>query len=69
MTGCFVAKVFFARGWHCYHFDLSKPAIRAGTIPVQSFYDYAETPKPRGKSSEERTLSVAFDNLQVLPKR
>lgn len=69
MNGRSVAKVFFARGWHWHHFGLPKPAIHAGTNPVHSYYNFAETPNPCGKSSDELPLSVAFDNLQVLPKR
>lgn len=69
LNGLVVAKVFLARGWHWYRFDVPKSAVHAGRNYVQFFYDYAETPKSRGQSSDDRPLSVAFDSLQALPKR
>lgn len=69
LNGLFVSKVLLARGWHWYEFDVPKTAIHAGRNDVQFFYDYAETPKSRGKGSDERLLSVAFDSLQALPQR
>jgi membrane-associated phospholipid phosphatase len=69
MNGLVVAKVFLEPGWHWYEFDVPKTAIDNNSNYVQFFYDYAETPKSRGKSSDDRLLSVAFDSLQALPKR
>lgn len=69
LNGLAVGKVFLERGWHWYQFDVAKTAVNAGANYVQLFYDYTESPKSRGKSSDERLLSVAFDSLQVLPTR
>ena len=69
LNGLVVAKVLLEPGWHWYQFGVSKTAVRAGSNSVQFFYDYAETPKSRGGSSDARQLSVAFDLRQALPKR
>ncbi len=68
VNGLIVAKVLLERGWHWYQFDVPKTAVHAGRNFVQFFYDYAETPKSRGRNSDERKLSVAFDMLEALPK-
>ena len=60
-----VAKLLLERGWHSYEFNAPKTAIRAGKNDVQFFYDYAESPKSRERSADERDLSVAFDKLEV----
>ena len=64
-----VVKIFLERGWHSYEFNVPKTAIKAGKNDVQFFYDYAESPKSRERSSDERALSVAFDKLEVFPVR
>lgn len=60
-----VSKIFLEQGWHWYEFNVPKTAIRAGENTVQFVYDYAESPKARTHSSDDRALSVAFDTLQV----
>jgi hypothetical protein len=65
LNNILVSKIFLERGWHSYEFNV--PAIRAGKNDVQFFYDYAESPKSRARSSDERALSVAFDKLEVFP--
>ncbi len=68
LNGLVVAKISLEPGWHWYQFGVSKTAVRAGSNSMQFFYDYTETPKSRGQSSDTRPLSVAFDILQALPK-
>jgi len=67
LNNILVSKIFLERGWHSYEFNVSSNAIRAGKNDVQFFYDYAESPKSRERSSDERALSVAFDKLEVFP--
>ena len=69
LNGSVLAKVSLAPGWHWYEFDVPKTVIGNNGNYVQFFYDYAEAPKSRAKSSDDRLLSVAFDSLQALPKR
>ncbi len=68
VNGLVVAKVLLERDWHWYQFEVPKNAVRAGRNFIQFYYDYAETPKSRARSSDERLLSVAFDLLQAWPK-
>ena len=68
LNGLVVAKISLEPGWHWYQFAVAKTAVRAGNNSVQFFYDYAETPKSRGRSPDARPLSVAFDMLQALPR-
>ena len=68
VNGLVVANILLERGWHWYRFDVPKTTVHTGRNFVQFFYDYAETPKTRPGTSDERTLSVAFDILQALPK-
>jgi hypothetical protein len=60
-----VAKLLLERGWHSYDFKAPKTATMARKYEMQFFYDYAESPKSRGRSADERLLSVAFDKLEV----
>jgi hypothetical protein len=69
LNNILVSKIFLERGWHSYEFNVPSDAIRAGKNDVQFFYDYAESPKSRERSSDERALSVAFDTLEVFPVR
>jgi undecaprenyl-diphosphatase len=69
LNNILVSKIFLERGWHSYEFNVPSNAIRAGKNDVQFFYDYAESPKSRERSSDERALSVAFDTLEVFPVR
>jgi undecaprenyl-diphosphatase len=62
-----VAKILLERGWQFYQFNVPKTAIVPSKNNVQFFYDYAESPKSRGRSDDERLLSVAFDTLEVFP--
>jgi hypothetical protein len=62
-----VAKILLEQGWHFYDFNVPKTAIVPSKNNVQFFYDYAESPKSRGRSDDERLLSVAFDMLEVFP--
>ena len=64
-----VGKIVLEQGWHSYDLNVPKTAIMAGKNDVQFFYDYAESPKSRELSSDERALSVAFDTLEVFPAR
>ena len=66
VNGQFAAKVWLEKGWHWYQIDVPQKAVHAGRNFIQFFYDYAESPKSRGKGSDERRLSAAFDSLQVL---
>ena len=67
LNNILVSKMFLERGWHSYEFNVPSNAIRAGKNDVQFFYAYAESPKSRERSSDERALSVAFDTLEVFP--
>jgi hypothetical protein len=62
-----VAKLVLERGWHSYEFNAPKTAIMARKNEVQFFYDYAESTKSRGRSANERLLSVAFDTIEIFP--
>jgi membrane-associated phospholipid phosphatase len=64
-----VSKLFLERGWHSYEFAVPGTAIRPGRNSIQFFYIYAESPKLRGRSPDERVLSVAFDRLDVVAAR
>jgi undecaprenyl-diphosphatase len=64
-----VAKLLLERGWHSYEFKAPKTATIARKSEMQFFYDYAESPKSRDRSADERLLSVAFDTLEVFPAR
>lgn len=64
-----VAKIFLEQGWHSYEFSVPNAAIRGGKNDMQFFYDYAESPKSREGTSDDRALSVAFDTLEVFPAR
>ena len=68
VNGLIAAKVSLEKGWHWYQFDVPKAAVHQGRNFVQFFYNYAETPKSRGHSSDDRQLSVAIDILQAFPK-
>ena len=69
LNGLVVTKVSLEPGWHWYEFDVPKSAINNNSNYVQFFYDYAEMPKSRSNSSDDRLLSVAFDSLHALSKR
>lgn len=69
LNNVLVSKISLERGWHSYDLNVPKTAIMAGKNDVQFFYDYAESPKSRELSSDERALSVAFDTLEVFPAR
>ncbi len=62
-----VSKIYLEQGWHWYEFDVPKTTLRAGKNNVRFLYDYAQSPKSRERSSDDRALSVAFDTLQVFP--
>ena len=60
-----VAQLYLEQGWHWYEFKVPAAAVRPGANDVYLRYDYAESPKTRVGSSDERRLSVAFDRLDV----
>jgi len=60
-----ITKIHLERGWHRYEFQVPKDSVRAGKNDIQFFYDYAESPKSRNRSPDDRFLSVAFDKLDV----
>lgn len=69
MNDGFVTKVHLERGWHWYEFRVSKAFVRAGKNDLRFFYDYAESPKSRNRGPDDRSLSVAFDRLDVFLDR
>ena len=63
-----IAKIHLERGWHWYEFQVPKASVRGKKTDLQFFYDYAESPKSRNRSPDDRLLSVAFDRLDVFSK-
>jgi len=63
-----IARLHLERGWHNYEIDVPKTAVRTGNNEIQFSFDYAQSPKSRGTSADERLLSVAFDLVEFIPE-
>ena len=63
-----IARLHLQRGWHNYEIDVPKTAVRTGNNEIQFSFDYAQSPKSRGTSPDERLLSVAFDLVEFIPE-
>jgi hypothetical protein len=53
------------QGWHVYEFNVPKALINHGKNDLEFAYDYADSPQSRAGGSDIRTLSVAFDKLEI----
>ena len=65
LNGSLVAKLLLERGWRSYDFKVPQAATRQGQNDVEFYYDHAESPISRKRSTDQRTLSVAFDRLDI----
>lgn len=58
-------KLLLEKGWHWYEFNVPQTATRVGSNSIQFFFDHSESPRSREHASDTRSLSVAFDKLEV----
>ena len=70
VNGSRVDSVTLADGARVYSFATPEALWKAGVNEVRFEFSYAEAPKDRVPgNSDQRTLSAAFDWLEVLPAR
>ena len=70
VNGSRVDSVTLAEGARVYSFATPETLWKAGPNEIRFEFAYAEAPKARvPDSSDERTLSVAFDWLELLPAK
>ena len=60
-----VTKIVLEQGWHSYEFNVPRALVNDGENDLEFAYDYADSPKSRARGSDVRTLSVAFDKLEI----
>ena len=71
LNGVFLDTISLARDqWQTYPVTIPQKAVKSGANHMRFVYGYAEQPsKTIPKSHDNRTLSVAFDTIRLMPLR
>jgi hypothetical protein len=60
-----IIRIILEQGWHAYEFNVPRALVNHGKNDLEFAYDYADSPQSRAGGSDLRTLSVAFDKLEI----